>query len=177
MANLGKIWRTGPGLLRERARACQGRNKGAAALKSAQCRKYILWNLTLEQSAKYILWNICFGSQLPLFSSGNGNHHHLRNQHGAPPVHDCAALITRHWHTFHSQYSCLLLTFSVDSSSNILTLTFQHGGAVPAELPEDGCPVVGGGGEHKAGAVQRLHRGCQVSFYLSINQWIVYGWM
>ena len=35
----------------------------------------------------------------------------------------------------------------------------QHGGAVPAELPEDGGAVAGG--EHK-GAVQRLHGGRQV---------------
>ena len=34
----------------------------AAALKSAQCRKCILWNLALEQCRKYILWNICFGT-------------------------------------------------------------------------------------------------------------------
>lgn len=60
-----------------------------------------------------------------------------------------------------------MLTF--DFHWYFFTLTFQHGGAVPAELPEDGGTVVGGGREHKAGAVQRLHRGRQVSFH----HWII----
>ena len=38
----------------------------------------------------------------------------------------------------------------------------QHGGAVPAELPEDGGAVAGG--EHE-GAVQRLHGRRQVRAY------------
>ena len=44
----------------------------------------------------------------------------------------------------------------------------QHGGAVPAELPEDGGAVAGG--EHK-GAVQRLHGRCQVRAL----QWLGYS--
>ena len=44
----------------------------------------------------------------------------------------------------------------------------QHGGAVPAELSEDGGAVAGG--EHK-GAVQRLHGRCQVRAL----QWLGYS--
>ena len=44
----------------------------------------------------------------------------------------------------------------------------QHGGAVPAELSEDGGAVAGG--EHE-GAVQRLHGRCQVRAL----QWLGYS--